>query len=203
MPNLCSCCTVVNGSSRARAVTSDASLKRIVIGRPTALPERQASQGNVVRIATLLLAGLASLPCMAAPMSGLWEARFPCPRPQSEECRRGSPESFALRLRVEGKQLCGVHSSVAQFGNRIDEPDGNEPSLAGRQQGDEATVHFTSAFGATGTATLRLVRGRLHWSVESQSEGESWLPTAAVLHRVPESSWRSNLRCAGQASPTQ
>jgi hypothetical protein len=133
---------------------------------------------------------IASISASASPLDGEWEVIWSCKGATgaySERCAQGARDHFLLDLWSTGKSLCGLHLATAHLGNRVDEGDllDGGPTITGSIQGDIANVRFRSAWGATGTATIRVVGSRLHWAVLSQAEGESWLPDDAVLLRKP------------------
>jgi len=146
---------------------------------------------------SVLLALLAwSSPCNAAEsrMEGTWEIKWKCEKSVNSDCM---PDSFSIRLFIQGKKVCGTHSSIAHGGNKVDEIGGSEPTLSGQLVGATATLTFLSAFEGTGKATITMKGGRLHWHI-AEEEGESWLPTNATLHRIPNTAWGSSLKCGEQ-----
>ncbi len=126
-----------------------------------------------------------------SPMAGTWEVKWKCAKAVNPDCM---PDTFSIRLFIQGGKLCGTHSSIAKAGKKVDEIGGSKPTLSGQVVGATATVTFLSAFEGKGKATITLRGERLQWHIVEE-EGESWLPPDATLHRIPNSAWGSSLRC--------
>jgi uncharacterized protein len=131
-----------------------------------------------------LIARLAS----ASPLVGVWKKEYSCDQLSgiyAERCKQGKRDKFQLSIVVEGNNICALHVIWANMGNRVDEVEDLQPSMTGKTNGNTATVRFSSTWGGTGTATLRVQGSELHWKVSGKNEGESWIPDEAVLVRVP------------------
>jgi hypothetical protein len=59
-------------------------------------------------------------------------------------------------------------------------------------------VAFRSAWGAKGTATIRVAGRKLYWNVLDQTEGESWIPDKAVLIKRRGPSKTQSRECPAQ-----
>lgn len=144
----------------------------------TCLQEAYASRNSEFR------ARLAS----NSPLAGVWKKEYSCDQLSgiyAESCKQGERDKFQLSIVVEGDKVCALHVVWANMGNRVDEVEDRHPSMTGKTNGNTATVRFSSTWGGTGTATLRVQGGELHWKVSGKDEGESWIPDDAVLVRVP------------------
>jgi hypothetical protein len=100
-------------------------------------------------------------------------------------CGPDEQDGFTLIVRVDGGRLCAAHSVSVHAGGHYDAADDAQPSITGRTSGNDAAVRFESAFGGTGTATLRVHGNSLQWQVVTQDGNESWIPLKAQLHRIP------------------
>lgn len=136
------------------------------------------------------------------PFDGVWEIVWSCAGSSglyAERCADGVRDSFTLAFQTKGEVICGYHSATAQLGNRIDSSfDGEDPSIIGAIVGNSATVQFTSAWGAKGTALLLANGDELRWNILQQSEGEresSWLPAKATLTRTRKSTDHRGRNC--------
>jgi hypothetical protein len=151
----------------------------------------------------LLLPLIASFSVAASPFDGEWEVIWSCEGATgvyAERCAEGFRDFFLLDLWTTANSVCGLHVSTGHLGNRVDEGDllDGKPTVTGSVDGDVAKVGFRSAWGATGTATIRLEGSRLHWKVLAQHEGESWLPQDAVLLKQPTPSKTESRVCTLQ-----
>lgn len=119
---------------------------------------------------------------------GIWKKEFSCDQLSGiyeERCKQGERDKFQLSIVVEGKRVCALHVVWANMGNRVDEVEDLQPSMTGKTHGNTATVRFSSTWGGTGTATLRVQGNSLHWKVTGKNKGESGIPDEAVLQRIP------------------
>jgi uncharacterized protein len=134
---------------------------------------------------------LAELHARAAsdsPLVGIWRKELSCAQLSglyAEKCKQGERDKFQLSIVVNGDHVCGLHVVWANMGNRVDEVEDLEPSMTGKADGKAAKVHFSSTWGGTGTAILRVEGNALHWIVSAKDQGESWIPDEAVLQRIP------------------
>lgn len=122
------------------------------------------------------------------PLVGIWKKEFSCAQLSGvyeQRCKQGERDKFQISIVVDGDRVCALHVVWANMGNRVDEVEDLQPSMMGKTQGNTATVRFSSTWGGTGTATLRVLGNELHWRVNRKDEGESWIPDEAVLERVP------------------
>ena len=136
-------------------------------------------------------------------LAGDWEVVYDCSSATglfAERCAQGERNSFALHLVVQGKKICGLHASVAQMGNRVDELNGVEPSIEGTVRTDGARVKFQSSFGGTGIATLKSSGKGLTWEILSQDEGTNWLPPKATLLPAKRSNWGAGMVCKDRSA---
>jgi len=136
----------------------------------------------------LLLPLIASFSVAASPLDGEWKIVWSCEGATgayAERCAEGLRDFFLLDLWTTGNSICGSHIATGHLGNRVDEGDllDGKPTVTGNVDGDVANVGFRSAWGATGTATIRLEGSTLHWKILTQTDGQSWLPQDAVLLR--------------------
>ncbi len=164
-----------------------------------------------ISIIAALGAWLAPDAALASPMDGSWKVVWPCSTARDaflpERCREGDNDYFELQLWSTGTKLCGVHAATARLGNRVDEVETWGPSVVGVVGRGPVTVQFRSHWGATGHATLRLVKGRLHWRVIDSNETpdthdrSSWIPDRAVLRRQRPSDKRTPPACTGLLAP--
>jgi hypothetical protein len=92
---------------------------------------------------------------------------------------------FQLAVRVSGDHVCIIHMATSGLGNRVDEVEDLDPSMTGKVNGSGATVRFSSTWGGTGTAVLRVEGNALHWKVGAKDNGESLIPDEEVLTRMP------------------
>jgi uncharacterized protein len=123
-----------------------------------------------------------------SPLVGIWKKEFSCAQLSGvyeQRCKQGERDKFQLSIVVESGHVCALHVVWANMGNRVDEVEDLQPSMTGKANGNTATVRFSSTWGGTGTATLRVQGNELHWKVSEKDEGESWIPDEAVLERVP------------------
>jgi hypothetical protein len=137
-------------------------------------------------------------------IAGDWEVTLPCSESDDvygQRCKDGLRNSFALKLAVEGRQVCGLHASVARMGNRVDEAEGPKPSLEGQLSKAVTTIAFQSSFGGTGRARIALKDGLLEWEIVSQDAGEHWLPIRATLLPASSSQWGQGLQCGAKTPP--
>lgn len=124
----------------------------------------------------------------ASPLTGVWKKEFSCDGLSGiyeERCRQGQRDKFQLSIVVDGERVCGLHVVWARMGSRIDEVEGEEPSMTGVARGNAATVRFRSTWDGSGTASLRADGDTLVWKVSTKGAGESWIPDEAVLQRIP------------------
>jgi uncharacterized protein len=134
------------------------------------------------------IAELRARSASTSPLVGIWEKEFSCDQLSGiyeERCKQGERDKFQLSIVVEGDHVCALHVVWASMGNRVDEVEDLQPSMTGKTDGNIATVRFSSTWGGTGTATLRVQGNSLHWRVSVKDKGESWIPDEAVLHRIP------------------
>lgn len=82
-------------------------------------------------------------------------------------------------------RVCALHAVSANMGNRVDEVEDLQPSMTGTTDGNDATVHFRSTWGGTGTAVLHIEGKSLHWKATPENQEPSYIPDDAVLQRVP------------------
>ena len=123
-----------------------------------------------------------------SPLVGIWKREYSCDQLSgmyAERCKQGERDKFQLSIVVHGDNVCALHVVWANSGNRVDEVEDLQPSMTGKTDGNTATIRFSSTWGGTGTATLRVQGGELHWKVSGKDEGETWIPDEAVLVRVP------------------
>ncbi|MFS2217973.1 lysozyme inhibitor LprI family protein [Telluria sp. Tellsp104] len=123
-----------------------------------------------------------------SPLVGIWKKEYSCDQLSgiyAERCKQGQRDKFQLSIVVQGDNVCALHVVWANMGNRVDEIEDLQPSMTGKTNGNTATIRFSSTWGGTGTATLRVQGSELHWKVSGKDEGESWIPDEAVLVRVP------------------
>jgi uncharacterized protein len=123
-----------------------------------------------------------------SPITGIWTADMGCYNATEAlpgSCDKDERDAFYLAIRTSGNRVCVSHVASAHARGHIDEADRQAPSMLGKMDGNVANVRFGSAFGGHGTATLQIEGNVLHWQVIDHDEGESWIPSGAVLHRVP------------------
>jgi uncharacterized protein len=133
-----------------------------------------------------------------SPLVGIWRKDFSCDRLSGiyeERCKQGERDKFQLSIVVEGRRVCALHVVWANMGNRVDEVEDVQPSMTGKADGNMATVRFSSKWGGTGTATLRVEDDSLHWKVTGKDKGESWIPDEAVLQRIPAAAYDTMPEC--------
>jgi hypothetical protein len=117
---------------------------------------------------------------------GEWVIVWPCAGSTgiyADRCAEGIRDLFVLDISVFEKKICGFHLASGQLGNKVDDGtmlDGN-PTITGSIQKDLAKVVYRSAWGATGTAAIRVRGKKLYWTVLTESNDESWFPSRAVL----------------------
>lgn len=131
---------------------------------------------------------------------GIWKKEFSCDQLSGvyeERCKQGERDKFQLSIVVEGNRVCALHVVWANMGNRVDEVEDLQPSMTGTTNGNTATVRFGSAWGGTGTATLRVQGNSLHWKVTGKDKGESGIPDDAVLQRIPAAAYDRMPKCVG------
>ncbi len=143
---------------------------------------------------------LASLSAAASPLDGEWKVIRPCDGATgiyAERCSEGMRDYFWLDLWTNGDSVCGFHISTGHLGSRVDEGDllNGRPTITGLADGAVAKVHFRSAWGATGTATIRVEDQKLNWEVLDQTEGQSWIPRQAILLKQQVSSKKERREC--------
>jgi hypothetical protein len=130
-----------------------------------------------------------ALPNDARSFVGVWEVTYSCKSDATgvyaESCKDGAFDYFQLNLQADGDRLCGLHSATAHLGNRVDEDEGNEPSISGRISGNTASVTFQSSWGGTGQATLVRQGNMIRWKVTSHDDQQSWIPMDATLLYQP------------------
>ncbi|GGX86332.1 hypothetical protein GCM10007386_16430 [Pseudoduganella dura] len=134
----------------------------------------------------------------ASPIVGYWKIEHSCAHATGvyeERCKKGERDVFMLAIQVDGDRVCIAHLATAQLHNRVDGSDDFEMSMEGNASGSMASVRYRSAWGGTGTATLRVDRNTLRWKVETKDEGRSWIPDAAELRRVPARGYDSLPKC--------
>ena len=90
--------------------------------------------------------------------------------------------NFSLDLYQDWKTIYGMHTVVADGGNKIDSLD---VSINGLLQGKVATVQFQSSFTAdTGTAQITYIDvNTIQWKIIDSPDGEYYLPLEATLTR--------------------
>lgn len=119
---------------------------------------------------------------------GFWEKTFTCDGLSgiyAERCKQGARDRFQLSIVVLGGRICALHAVSANMGNRVDEVEDRQPSMTGTTAGNDATVHFRSTWGGTGTAVLHIEGKALHWKATPGNQEPSYIPDDAVLQRVP------------------
>ncbi|TQK11422.1 lysozyme inhibitor LprI family protein [Herbaspirillum sp. SJZ107] len=150
------------------------------------------------RVYTSRIAELRARSASNSPLVGVWTKEFSCD-PLSgiyaERCKQGQRDKFELSIVVEGDHVCALHVVWANMGNRVDEIEDVQPSMTGKTDGNRATVRFTSTWGGTGAATLRVEGDSLHWKVTGKDNGESWIPDEAVLQRIPAGAYDRMPEC--------
>lgn len=147
---------------------------------------------------TSRIAELRARMASASPLVGIWKKEFSCDQLSGiyeERCKQGERDKFQLSIVVEGNGVCALHIVWANMGNRVDEVEDLQPSMAGKTDGNTATVRFTSTWGGTGTATLRVQGNSLHWNVTGKDKGESGIPDEAVLLRIPAGAYDRMPEC--------
>jgi len=140
------------------------------------------------RVYTSRIAELRARSASNSPLVGIWKKEFSCDQVSGiyeERCKQGERDKFQLSIVVKGDHVCALHVVWANMGNRVDEIEDVQPSMTGKADSNTATVRFSSTWGGTGTATLRVEGGSLHWKVTGKDNGESWIPDEAVLQRIP------------------
>jgi hypothetical protein len=142
---------------------------------------------------------MGSLPVIGSPLDGHWEKTWSCKGSTgifAKRCAQGDQDSFYLDLWSSGKAICGLHLATGQLGLRVDDSDDEDhPSIKGNVKGATATVKFESSWGATGTASIRVVGRKLYWKILHQTNDQSWIPDQAVLLKQPGSSKKEALKC--------
>jgi len=144
------------------------------------------------------IAELRAKSASASPLIGIWDKEFSCDQLSGiyeERCKQGERDKFQLSIVVEGNHVCALHVVWANMGNRVDEVEDLQPSMTGKTDGKTATVRFSSTWGGTGTATLRVQGNSLHWKVSGKDNGESWIPDEAVLQRIPAAAYDRMPKC--------
>ena len=143
---------------------------------------------------------------VAAPFDGQWSVTWKCQRQPGDEsapCAYGQDDSFQLYLRASGENICGFHFASMQRGNHIDEGDqlDGKPTITGIVRGDVADLHWRSAWGGQGTATIRLRGNEIDWTIDDSS-GRSALPRHEILirQRAGASQFESRLLAAVPAA---
>lgn len=136
----------------------------------------------------------------AGPFDGEWKVVYSCKGATgiyAESCASGARDFFLLDLWTRGDTVCGIHVATAHLHHKVDGPEAPVPSVIGTMNGMTANLAFYSAFGATGTAVLRLKEKELHWHVVTldKSNGESGLPDDAVLKKLSHPVKVSNREC--------
>lgn len=152
------------------------------------------------RIYERRIAELQARAASASPLVGFWKKEYACvgaTEPSLSRCTPDQHDVFMLRIQAHGNLACVIHMATAQLGNRVDEGEGTDPTMTGTIAGDAATVHFTSGWGATGTATLRVQGNQLVWKITAQDAGQTWMPKAETLTRVPAGQYDLLPACAG------
>jgi uncharacterized protein len=142
----------------------------------------------IQRLYASRIAELRARSASASPLVGIWKKEFSCDQLSGvyeERCKQGERDKFQLSIVVEGDHVCALHVVWANTGNRVDEVEDLQPSMMGKTDGNVATVRFSSTWGGTGTAILRVQGNSLHWRVSVKDKGESWIPDEAVLQRIP------------------
>lgn len=126
----------------------------------------------------------------AQSFDGGWKVVYSCEgatRVYAERCKEGARDYFELSLQTVGDRICGLHSATAHMGNRVDEDEGNEPSISGKVSGNTASVTFHSNWGGAGQATLVREGNTIHWKIISHDDQQSWIPMeATLLYQPPE-----------------
>jgi uncharacterized protein len=129
-------------------------------------------------------------------IDGDWEIVYSCEGATgiyAERCSNGDRDHFELYLWSTGNHLCGVHAATAQLGNRVDEDEDTEnPSINGNINNNSATIEFHSSEGATGEATIKVIKNKLYWKVTKQDSDPkyhfSWIiPKEAILLKQTDS----------------
>jgi len=134
--------------------------------------------------AALACASIASGAC-AGPFDGVWSITFGCDENSSPLCRE-RPDSFSLTLWSTGRNLCGNKVATAYGQNKIEEDDGDDPTIIGKSAGARAIVTFTDSEGGSGRARLSLRGRQLGWHIIALTQGtggDDYLPQDAVLTR--------------------
>jgi uncharacterized protein len=144
------------------------------------------------------IAELRARSASASPLVGIWKKEFSCDQLSGiyeERCKQGERDKFQLSIVVEGDHVCALHVVWTNMGNRIDEVEDLQPSMTGKTDGNTATVRFSSTWGGTGTATLRVQGNSLHWRVSVKDKKESWIPDEGVLQRIPAAAYDRMPNC--------
>lgn len=148
------------------------------------------------------IAELRARAASASPLAGFWKLTYSCAGATdlyAERCKQGDRDVYELSIMVQGSRVCILHAATAHLGNRVDEDEGLEPSMTGvMDAAGNATVHYRSAWEGTGTATLRVEGGALHWKVTSKVDGQSSIPDEAVLARVAAGPFDRMPECTGR-----
>lgn len=168
------------------------------VAATTAMPAPEASRAETVRHKAARAAA-AHAEAARKSMAGTWQITWPCDNSTvlfEQRCSEGIRDSFTLTILVKDFTLCALHAATAKMGDRVDKSTGSEPSIIGKFVGAVARINFTSAWEAKGTASLVLEGKNLKWKLLSQDGGRHWLPSAATLMKVPNSTWGNNLKCS-------
>lgn len=150
------------------------------------------------RVYTSRIAELRARSASNSPLVGIWKKEFSCDQLSGiyeERCKQGERDKFQLSIVVEGDHVCALHVVWANMGNRVDEIEDVQPSMTGKTDGNTAIVRFSSTWGGTGTATLRVEGDSLHWKVTGKDKGESWIPDEALLQRIPATAYDRMPEC--------
>jgi len=150
------------------------------------------------RMYTSRIAELHARSASNSPLVGIWKKEFSCDQLSGiyeQTCKQGERDKFQLSIVVEGDHVCALHVVWANMGNRVDEIEDVQPSITGKTDGNTATVHFSSTWGGTGTATLRVEGDSLHWKVTGKDQGESWILDEALLQRIPAGAYDRMPEC--------
>jgi hypothetical protein len=130
-----------------------------------------SSLSNSIAFALVVIAMHVS-PTSASPFDGTWKHDWGCANTVGVWAARCAAEHphFELDIWSHGNQLCGLYDV-----DTIDHDDSDDPGpMRGSVHGAKATLSFSSSFGSTGLAEIRIVNGKLRWKIVQKHLAKDW-----------------------------